>query len=407
MTTESTYGQALRARRERRGISLRQAARAWNIDPSYLSQIERGLRPGPPEIAHAADTALEAHGALEALFATAAAQRRRQSIPRVVPVLAAVPLPWGHCGPACRGCEVMTELAALVESVRISLAVGGTSATEAAEAAVETFALDYSRHAPAHVFAAVAGYRTAIGGALELARREAVARSLRDCAGWASLLLGNLAEHLGRDPRVHLTAAHSIAIDVGDARLACHARNLQALHARLTGDLPASLAYATNGLELAPDRTERARLAAAGQLPTLAAMHDATGAATARSIAEGAFSDDTPGRFGFDAAELHLYFAEAALALDRPGDALGDADTSAIGLDTSRPAWVAARLTGALAHATAGRFDAAAEVAHEVLDITPPDRLRATSRARLARLAARSELGDIRDRVAALPALAA
>ncbi|WP_285663240.1 hypothetical protein [Actinorhabdospora filicis] len=301
----------------------------------------------------------------------------------------------------------MTELAALVESVRISLAAGGTAATEAAEAAVETFALDYSRHAPAHVFAAVAGYRTAIGGALERTQRATVARSLEDCAGWASLLLGNLAEHLGRDPRVHLTAAHSIATGVGDARLACHARNLQALHSRLAGDLRASLAYATDGLEHAPDRTERARLAAAGQLPTLAAMHDATGAATARGIAEADFTTDTPGRFGFDAAELHLYFAEAALALDRPDDALGDAGNSAAGLDTSRPAWVAARLTGALAHAAAGRFDAADEVAHGVLDITPPERLRATSRARLARLASAPELGDIRDRVAALPALAA
>lgn len=43
--TTTPVGQILREMRERRGVSLRAAANELEVDPSYLSRIERGLQP--------------------------------------------------------------------------------------------------------------------------------------------------------------------------------------------------------------------------------------------------------------------------------------------------------------------------------------------------------------------------
>lgn len=44
-----SIGAAVRARREESGMSLRSAAKWMSISPTYLSDLERGIRPWPPQ----------------------------------------------------------------------------------------------------------------------------------------------------------------------------------------------------------------------------------------------------------------------------------------------------------------------------------------------------------------------
>lgn len=61
------FGEAMRARREAAGLSLRALAREAHVDPGHLSRIEAGVRPATSAIADVVDAVLEAGGALIAL----------------------------------------------------------------------------------------------------------------------------------------------------------------------------------------------------------------------------------------------------------------------------------------------------------------------------------------------------
>ena len=405
MAPSATYGADVRRRRNELGWSLGATARAAHLDKSYLSAIERGTRRGSVSVAEALDRALEARGALVALY------HRSGQVRRAVSAQAPAPIPWARCRQGCRRCEVlMTQLAAITESVRLALAVGGVGAAEAVEEAVGTFAADYSSHAPAVLLPAVADTRTAIGDALAGPLADPVAVRLKDAAGWASAMLGNLAEHLGRpgDARTHLTTAYVLAEDIGDARLACYVRGLQAMLAREAGDLDAALVFAEGAVGHARGSSERAKAAAWARARTLGEMGDASGADAALNDARAAFDGDVPGRFGFDEAELWLHQGEVALALGRTRDAQAAARTSAALVATTRPAWVAARLVETRALAAEGDVAGAEAVAADVLERHAPERLRATSRRRLGMLVAETggRLPDLAERVAALPPLA-
>jgi transcriptional regulator with XRE-family HTH domain len=63
-----TFGQTLRQLRQQRGWSLRDLARAAAYDHSYLSQVERGVRPPTAGLAKTCDRALHAGGALLAAY---------------------------------------------------------------------------------------------------------------------------------------------------------------------------------------------------------------------------------------------------------------------------------------------------------------------------------------------------
>ncbi|WP_433064388.1 helix-turn-helix domain-containing protein [Dactylosporangium sp. CS-033363] len=62
-----TFGEAMRARREAAGLSLRALARQAHVDPGHLSRIEAGTRPPTAAVAEAVDRVLGADGALVAL----------------------------------------------------------------------------------------------------------------------------------------------------------------------------------------------------------------------------------------------------------------------------------------------------------------------------------------------------
>lgn len=316
--------------------------------------------------------------------------------------------------------DVMTTasgLPAVRESLRLALLDaprGGPAVVELAEAAVEHYALTYSRHAPSTLFDEVHAARGLLGEALTTPADGATGVELRRAAGWLSALLGNLAFHLAdhSGARAHLAVAASLGEHAGDARLVSWALGASSMLARAHHDLPAALAHAQAGLERAPSALARAQLLGWAVLPSLAQLGQAAEAERALGEATTILAADpaggAPGRFGFDAPELDLHEAEAWLALGRADRAVRRAEESAAGCVPSTPGWAAATLVLAQAEAVTRPGDAAAR-ALGVLEQVPADRLRSTSRERLRRVA--SALGetdvvavrDLRERLRILP----
>ncbi|HLL32730.1 MAG TPA: Twin-arginine translocation pathway signal [Streptomyces sp.] len=317
--------------------------------------------------------------------------------------------------------EPMTTAAGLPavrESVHLALLAdpnAGAPVIDAAQTAVEHYALNYSKHPPHVLFSEVRRIRELLTVPLAVARDEQRATELRRVVGWLSALLGNAAYHLGdhTGAHVHLTTAAALGDRTGDARLAAWAYGAQSMIARARGRLEQAVELAERGLSLAPGSLARAQLLGWALLPALARQGRGQDADETLAAAEDALAADPigsePGRFGYDAAEHALHQAEAHLALGRFREAAALAETSAGRCVTGTPGWAAATLLHAQAEATDQPGDAT-ERALAVLGCVPAGRLRATSRARLAALdealigspvtAAR----DLHERLQALPA---
>jgi transcriptional regulator with XRE-family HTH domain len=65
---EAAFGVELRRSRQAAALSLRQLAVRVGYDHSYLSQVERGQRPGSPHLAELCDRALGTGSALAAAY---------------------------------------------------------------------------------------------------------------------------------------------------------------------------------------------------------------------------------------------------------------------------------------------------------------------------------------------------
>lgn len=74
-----TFGSLLRQCRQTAGLSLRQLAAQVGYDHSYLSQVERGQRPGSADLARLCDEQLGTAGRLTATFAQRPARTRQQA----------------------------------------------------------------------------------------------------------------------------------------------------------------------------------------------------------------------------------------------------------------------------------------------------------------------------------------
>ncbi|MFD0850857.1 hypothetical protein ACFQ07_01305 [Actinomadura adrarensis] len=121
---------------------------------------------------------------------------------------------------------------------------------------------------------------------------------------------------------------------------------------------------------------------------------------------------ELPGRFGFDRAELELHLAEASLLAGDHGLARRYASDSLGHIPHGRPGWAAAQLVMARGEAGRNRSDDAAALAMEVLDVIPPNNLRANSRERLTVLTGdlaavdTPAVRELRERVVTFPPLA-
>ncbi|WP_327222609.1 Twin-arginine translocation pathway signal [Streptomyces platensis] len=309
-------------------------------------------------------------------------------------------------------------LPAVRESLHLALLAdpaGSSAVAELAEAAVEHYALNYSKHPPHTLFAEVRIARNLLTEALTTHTiDETFAAEMQRSIGWLSALLGNLAFHLddASGARAHLTTAGTYGTRTGDARLTAWACDAQSMVARATGQYARALTHAEQGLIHAPAGLARAQLHAWAQLPALAGQGrtdeaDAALAAAGRELEADAVGE-APGRFGFDAAEYALHEAEAHLSLGRPERATARAEASVSQTPAGTPGWAASTLVLAEAEAALRPSDAA-QRALDVLERVPAARLRSTSRARLTRLdaafAAISAAGvdDLHERVRSLP----
>ncbi len=257
-----------------------------------------------------------------------------------------------------------------------------------AEAAVEHYALNYSRHPPATLHDEVRATRNLLSTVAPAANRD-TARGLRRQVGWLSALLGNLAYHLDdrAGARAHLTLAGAIGESTGESALTAWSSGALAMVATARKDWEHARGHAEHGLQHAPEGLRRAQLLGWALLPTLAALGHASRAdevvGESDEIMQSAV--ELPGRFGYDRAEHRLHVAEAHLTLERYDRAAEVARTSIAAAPEHTPGWVAATLVLALAEAR-DTPDQAVDHALRVLDLIPPARLRATARTRLARL---------------------
>lgn len=311
-----------------------------------------------------------------------------------------------------------TGLPAVRESLHLALLAdpaGSSAIVELAEATVEHYALNYSKHPPHTLFAEVRTARNLLTDALTThSVEEAVAAEMRRSIGWLSALLGNLAFHLDdtSGARAHLTTAGTYGTHIGDARLIAWACGAQSMVARAVGQYTRALTHAEQGLAHAPADLARAQLHVWAQLPALAGPRRAEEADTALAAAcrqlEADAVGEAPGRFGFGAAEYALHEAEAHLSLGRPEQAAARAEASLNHAAATTPGWAAGALVLAQAEAALRPADAA-QRALDVLERVPAARLRSTSRARLVRLDAAlattpaAGVDDLHERVRPLP----
>lgn len=325
------------------------------------------------------------------------------------PDRAAPPPTWGEPMTTAAG------LPAVRESLHLAMLAdpgAGPDVLETAQAAVDHYALGYSKHPPHVLFGEVRAVRELLAAPLADNSRDDA--ELHRILGWLSALLGNLAYHLDdhTGARVHLATAARLGDRVGDARLVAWSYGAQSMVARARHQPAAAVVFAERGRAAAPTPLARAQLLGWALLPSLAAQGRAEDAENARRAADEALataSGDEPGRFGYDFAEHQLHQAEAYLALGQPERAAPLAETSADACTTGTPGWAAATLLYARAEAVGQPADAAAR-ALDVLERVPVNRLRATSRARLAALdedltgVHTGPVSDLRDRLRALPA---
>ncbi|WP_328912052.1 MULTISPECIES: Twin-arginine translocation pathway signal [unclassified Streptomyces] len=310
-------------------------------------------------------------------------------------------------------------LPAVRDSLHLALLAdpaGSPAVVDLTEAAVEHYALGYSKHPPHVLFTEVHGARGLLMRALTSGTPVAVPveAELRRGIGWLSALLGNLAFHLD-DPtgaRVHLATAVTYGDRAGDARLSAWAWGAQAMVARATGRHTAALAHAERAVACAPAGLPRAQAHAWARLPSLAALGREREADAALATATRELEADAhgwaPGRFGYDAAEHALHEADAHRALRRTERATACAEQSLSTATPGTPAWAAASLLMAQTEATTAPTDAAQRADH-VLTRILATRLRSPSRARLTQLASAlagvdaAGVADLRERVRALP----
>ena len=310
-----------------------------------------------------------------------------------------------------------SSLGAVRESLALALAVspgGSAQVADLAAAAVEHYALNYSKHPPAGLFEEIHHVRGLLTAPAAAPSGPDVAAELRRATGWLTALMGNLAFHLADTPgaRAHLAAAAGLGRAGGDGRLTAWSAGAASMVARYSHRHRDALDLADEGLASAPTALVRAQVLAWARVPALAALGRADDADAALAEAAAALEADpdggAPGRFGFDVAEFDLHAAEAQLLLGRGDQAAGHAAASAAACRPGSPGWAAAAVVLARADAARRPGDAAVR-ALGVLDRVPADRLRSTTRARLAALDADLRAVDqpdartLRDRLRALP----
>jgi transcriptional regulator with XRE-family HTH domain len=363
-----TFGQALHRLAAERGLSLRAVARHAHLDPGHLSRVAADARTPTPELALAADKALEAGGSLLALVT--ADDRRNVD-------------------------------AAARESSRLTafLDVPVSDLVDRLGADADRLALAYLSEPAATMHDEALGLRRLAAQALRDAQKTGAVADLTVAVGRLSGVLSYAALDLGKADAamVHADLAYRCGERAGNGHLAAWARGTQSLIARFSGDYSAALAYAVSGLENATADADRARLLC-GITQCYANLGDAREAyravADAGHARDSVAADDV-GLLGFSGAKQLYYTASSMIWLPEPADArnaLNAAEAAITAWESGRPEdrslddEALAHLYAATAAAQLHDLEAAVTYLEPILGL-PPDRRISWIRKRMIRVA--------------------
>ncbi|MBN1171071.1 MAG: helix-turn-helix transcriptional regulator [Micromonosporaceae bacterium] len=283
--TASSMGKELRQRRQHAGLSLRDLARQVNYDFSYLSQVERGQRPGSPTLAERCDDVLGTNGALVALFEPTPRDRegdadtmRRRTILAALTALA----------------TGATTSAALVsaEAARqgMATALGDIPGADEWEAIAAAYARDFYTTAPANLLSELTADLIVLQQTIEAETCERAHRDLRHAAAQLSVVMAMTFASLGqtRTARRWWRTARRAADQANDPEIQAWTRKWEVVNG-LYERRPISelLALADESLAIAGTRTGSGTTGTlAGKAQALSTLRDADSArATLRQLA--------------------------------------------------------------------------------------------------------------------------
>jgi transcriptional regulator with XRE-family HTH domain len=186
-------GRELRQRRQRAGLSLRDLARQVSFDFSYLSQVERGQRPGSLALAERCDDVLDAGGALAALFEPGSSDREGDAdIMRRRTILAALTA-------LATGATATTALVS-AEATRhgMATAFGDAPGTDEWEEIAASYARDFYTTAPADLLPELTADLIVFQQVIDAEPAERVRRDLRHAAAQLSVVMAMTFASLGQ-----------------------------------------------------------------------------------------------------------------------------------------------------------------------------------------------------------------
>jgi transcriptional regulator with XRE-family HTH domain len=215
-----------------RGVSLRQAARLTHYDPSYLSKVVSGRKPGSRELAEALDKVLDAGGRLAALARDP--------------------------GPSPVGNVELIELASQAEASELS-----TGTLELLGAAVGEMCRDYRTEDPVELSQRAARHlryvTKLLGGRVSLAQH----RELLVDAGWLAALLACTCYDMG-DAQAAGTArimARQFGKQAGHGELVAWSFEIAAYFALVEGRYRDTVTLSEAGIECAGTTNAAVQLA--------------------------------------------------------------------------------------------------------------------------------------------------
>lgn len=241
--TETGFGAQLRQCRQAIGLSLRQLAGRVGYDHSYLSQVERGQRPGSADLARLCDRALGTGTQLTATYAEAHPKRPPAHTPSPDPLAAA----WQELTSTYGGLDEVDEcvdpqtvpprrlLPELVSELRLLQARGPES--------VSSFAARATRHC-----VLIAETLTGLGEPVGARRWWLAGRAIADDSGegWlrsqvrAAEAASGLAEHRPLPQLLEVADAALALAQQGSARLSA-VLQAHAVHARVLAAMGATV----------------------------------------------------------------------------------------------------------------------------------------------------------------------
>lgn len=358
------FGAEVRARRERRKLSLKQLARLINYGASYLGSIERGERPPQTDLAASLDAALHADGALLALALTEALQRRLAT-----------------------AAHESTALARLAREEPVSGLSRDRLARELA-----AIAQSYVHQPPIPLLNDLIRVRDRIQQSLQQGPRPERARDLYLLGAVAVQLLGEITDDLAGNSAAalqHVAAGQSLARDAGHRGLEAWIAGTRALIIEWSPEPHNALGILEHAASCSPPGDHRVRLYAL-QARCAARVGDADLARTAadnavRAADEAVGVADEVNAFGgalsFPLPKLSSYLGSAMRrigdhrhaeqwALDAiTGYASGPAAQRSYGDEAL------ARIDVGLARIASGDIEGADDVLTPVLELSPEQRI--------------------------------